>query len=410
MSGSCGRICEGRRRRSVLRLVVMVVAWPLSGSSAATAQRPPIVSTIDANVPAAPFTIAVSGRQHLVYELHLTNVATSDVSVRRIQVVDAARDAVIGDLSDLALSSRIGSVGASASDRDSHLIAPGTRAVVYLWLPLENGTPHPSRLRHRITLDARRAGERIPVVVTGADAEVRREQPLVLAPPVSAGPWVALYDPAMLGGHRTAMYAIDGRARIPARFAVDFVRLQNDGTHARGERSLIANWHGYGAEVLAVADATVVEARDDIPEAPSIAPQPVPLENVSGNFVSLDLGGGRYAFYEHLKHGSIRVKAGDRVAPGDVLASLGNSGSSSAGPHLHFHVADARAELAGEGLPFVFAAFEVLGRFDDVSGFVSGVRWKPARSGEGGVREHEMPAPNSVVVFPRGTPVAGRRQ
>ena len=212
---------------------------------------------------------------------------------------------------------------------------------------------------------------------------------------------MALYDPMLMGGHRTAIYAVNGRARIPARFAVDFVRLSSDGTHAHGDRTSITNWHGYGAEVLAVADATVAEAGDDISESPSLegSRTPIPLENASGNYVTLDLGAGRYAFYEHLKHGSLHVEAGDRVKAGDVIGFLGNSGSSSSGPHLHFQVADARDDLTGEGVPFVFAGFEAVGTFDNVNAFATNERWRPSPPDEGGMRRGELPAPNSVIVF-----------
>jgi murein DD-endopeptidase len=239
--------------------------------------------------------------------------------------------------------------------------------------------------------------------VEAGESEVRRGRQLVFDPPLRGGPWVALYDPMMAGGHRRTAYAVDGRARIPARFAIDWVRLENDGTCARGDKSQIANWHGYGAEVLAVADASVVEANDDIAEDPSLSSgsrTPIPLENVSGNFVCLDLGGGRYAFYEHLKRGSVRVKAGDRVKSGQVIGLLGNSGGSSSGPHLHFHLSDAQSELAGEGVPYVFRGFEVVGAFETIGAFRTGERWGPAPPGAGGMRKGELPAANTVVLFP----------
>ena len=90
--------------------------------------------------------------------------------------------------------------------------------------------------------------------------------------------------------------------------------------------------------MLAVADGTIVAAVDDTSDR---TPQPVPPESASGNYVALDVGGGRFAFYEHLQQGSIVVKPGQRVSRGDVIAKLGSSGSTSIGPHLHFHVADA---------------------------------------------------------------------
>ncbi len=72
-----------------------------------------------------------------------------------------------------------------------------------------------------------------------------------------------------------------------------------------------------------------------------MTPQPVAPESASGNYVALDLGGGRFAFYEHLQQGSIMVKPGSGCTRGEVIAKLGSSGSTSIGPHLHFHVADA---------------------------------------------------------------------
>lgn len=54
------------------------------------------------------------------------------------------------------------------------------------------------------------------------------------------------------------------------------------------------------------------------------------IDNVDGNHVVLDLGGGRYAFYAHLRKGSVAVHPGDRVRRGQVLAKVGNTGNT---PH-----------------------------------------------------------------------------
>ncbi|MCI0415407.1 M23 family metallopeptidase, partial [bacterium] len=158
-----------------------------------------------------------------------------------------------------------------------------------------------------------------------------------------------------------------------------------------------------GTEVLAVADSIVANAKDDIPEYEfiSTSQRPMPLENASGNYVTLNLGNGRYAFYEHLKHGSIKVKPGDRIKSGQVIGMLGNSGSSSSGPHLHFHVSDANSTLAAEGMPYVFKNFEVLGAFQTIDAVLRGQRWEPAPKNAGGARRMELPAPNVVILFPQ---------
>ena len=54
-----------------------------------------------------------------------------------------------------------------------------------------------------------------------------------------------------------------------------------------------------------------------------------------GNVVWLDHGGGVLTVYAHLSE--IRVRAGARIAPGEILGLSGASGDVS-GPHLHFEV------------------------------------------------------------------------
>jgi murein DD-endopeptidase len=74
--------------------------------------------------------------------------------------------------------------------------------------------------------------------------------------------------------------------------------MDADGLLARGDRDEVANWHGYGAEVLAVADGVVAATRDDLTESRTLSGRPrPPLEESEGNFIVLDLGDGRYAFY-----------------------------------------------------------------------------------------------------------------
>jgi hypothetical protein len=324
------------------------------------------------------------------------------VVLTRLEVIDAVRSSRVAEFRDSQLAAVLGRVGARVADAERQTIPAGGRTIVYLWLPLADGLATPTRLQHRIELDLMRPTERLHTSVTDVGCAVSGEQPLVLNPPLRGGPWVALYDPMMLGGHRTAVYTLDGRARIPARFAIDWVKLAADATRARGDAKSIANWHGYGSEVLAVADGVVVEAVDDMTENATLSDSeaPLALENASGNYVTLDLGRGHYAFYEHLKHGSIAVKRGERVRSGQVIGQLGNSGSSSSGPHLHFHIADARSELAAEGLPYVLRNFEVVGAYDGIETFATGERWKPPSPAAAGRRSLELPGANTVILFP----------
>ena len=376
-------------------VLLMILFTLLNPASVLPQTRTPLIQSIDVQIPISPTPVMVAGKKHLVYELHITNFRNFDIALTRLEILNADNKVQLGDFRADELNRLLGRPGIPDA-KEKQLLGPGMRAVVFLWLPLNDATI-PSRLHHKIEYDLIQSTGRQHGVVEDFISDVRKDLPVVLNTPLKGGPWVALYDPQMEHGHRTSIYTLNGHARIPARFAIDWVRLNNDASHAQGDDSKISNWYGYGVDVLAVADAVVAEAMDDISEDATLSTAKIPLENASGNHIALDLGNGRYAFYEHLKHGSIKVKRGDKVKSGQVIAQLGNSGSSSSGPHLHFHVSDANSDLAAEGLPYVFTNFEVIGAYEKIDGFVSGKLWKPASNG--GNRTMELPAPNTVIMF-----------
>ena len=389
--------------RRHVRAIATVLLGALAVATAAQ-NRPPLVDGLDLSLPTAPWTVPIAGRTFLVYELHITNLLTVDVELLRVQVVSASKsNAPVGDYEGDDLARRIGRPGLPPSHDAPRLLGAGLRAVVYFWLETSDGAARLTSVRHRIDTIVPRPSP-VPATFESVAVDIRNQELIELDPPVRGGPWVAIYDPDLKGGHRTAVYALDGRARIPGRFAIDFVRLSTRGTLDVPGSAPPPNWNGYGSDVLAVADATVAAAMDDMSDneySPGSKPLPVPLQNASGNYVALDLGNGRFAFYEHLKHGSITVRTGDRVRSGQVIARLGNSGSSSIGPHLHFHVGDTSSPLAAEGLPYVFARFEQLGRFASIAALVGGQQWTSTRDADR-LRRSEFTPANSVIVFPEG--------
>ena len=123
----------------------------------------------------------------------------------------------------------------------------------------------------------------------------------------------------------------------------------------------------FGRPLLAVAGAEVVHVEDGARDHLSrgthpallymlgegLVRQAVGAHRILGNHVVLDLGGGVYALYAHLRQGSVRVRPGDRVGTGQVLGGCGNSGNSSE-PHLHFQLMDAADPRLAVGVPFTW--------------------------------------------------------
>jgi hypothetical protein len=371
---------------------------PASGSPTAGSQAPrtpgprsPVVPSVDMRVLGTPVTFEQSGRRQLVYELQLTNFQPVDVEIVEVRATASSGAPPLLVSRDQDLSSRLVRPGLPHSHATPRLIGPGLTAVVNVWVPWPDGVT-PASIGHAIDLRVLRQPPQT-VTVEGGTAAVSTQPAVALGPPLEGGPWAAIYDPLLKGGHRTAIYAVDGRARIPGRFAIDWIRLPADGVMPPAPVGRPDDRNGFGENVLAVADATVAAAVDDTVDQ---TPPPIPADKASGNYVALDLGAGRIAFYEHLKQGSIVVRPGDRVKRGQVIAQLGSSGSSSIGPHLHFHVADGNSLLGAEGVPFVFARFEHLGAFRSIDALVRGERYVDARSA---IEQNARPSPNAVVRF-----------
>jgi murein DD-endopeptidase MepM/ murein hydrolase activator NlpD len=160
---------------------------------------------------------------------------------------------------------------------------------------------------------------------------------------------------------------INGGIHFAQRYAIDWLRLDDKGHFYHGDPSDVHNWAGYGLDVVAAADGTVIETlntlEDQVP-AKNPDPKTINLENIGGNHVIEDLGHGVYAFYAHLQKGSVTVAVGDHVRRGQLLGKVGTTGNSSA-PHLHFHLMNGPSMLGSDGLPYLIDFFVLEGQLLD---------------------------------------------
>jgi murein DD-endopeptidase len=355
----------------------------------------PVRQSFDVSVPAALRATPVEGVREMVYELHLTNFANEALTVRGIRVMDARANRPLLSLDGAALAERFAIAAADRGAAQGTTIDRGQRGIAYIELQLAPGDA-PRALVHEVEYAVQ--GGSATFRVQGEPVAVDAFQPAALGAPLAGGPWAAIHHPLWQRGHRRVTYTVNGRVRIPGRFAVDFVKLDAAGKTTRGDPDRPADAEGYAAPVLAVADAVVVAVRDNVSESASIAGNPRnAIGDATGNYIAIRLADGRFAFYEHLKPGSIKVQLGDTVRRGQVIGALGFTGDTT-GPHLHFHVADANSPLGAEGLPFTFARFTLLGRYPDLSALGSRM-WQPRQDGQTGLRTGEWPAPNVVIQF-----------
>ncbi|MCZ6917267.1 MAG: M23 family metallopeptidase [Gemmatimonadetes bacterium] len=368
---------------SALAIAGLFAAGPL------TAQ---ISLPVDVRIPMAPAPFAAAGKIHLVYELHVTNFGRQEMALTGVAAMNAGDRTTLVEYSGEVLAANLRRPGFAPDAADPHKIAGGARAVVFMWVSLDDAGSLPWSLEHRLTFESRDDdGQRVEATV---DTEGVEPGPpaVVISAPLRGANWFAFNGPDNVTGHRRALIPVGGRARIAQRFAIDWVQIVDGATHT-GDREDNANYHAWGADALAVADGIVVEVKDSIPEnVPGIDSRAVPitLETVGGNYVVLDIGDGHYAFYAHLQPGSIVVAPGDRVRRGQVLGLVGNSGNSTE-PHLHFHVADAIAPLGSEGVPYVLDRFMLTGRAARTGAPPEMMTPQP--------RGRELPLANMIVEF-----------
>lgn len=135
------------------------------------------------------------------------------------------------------------------------------------------------------------------------------------------------------------------------RHALDLGRLEN-GQERSGHEMKKESYFSWGETLLAPADGTIARAVDGFRDN---AIGETDDQHLAGNYLSIDMGNGRFVVMAHLQNGSLLVSPGDRVRAGQPIARCGNSGNTSH-PHLHLQVQNQPEILApdAETYPILF--------------------------------------------------------
>lgn len=339
--------------RPVKDCVLASQSGPLGAAGASpTIPFPPI--QLDMSVPFQPTLFRSGGFNYAVYELHVQNYTDGPLALQELAIVDPGHtpSRPVASFAGSALYQRLVPIGAASVDVDNPLEG-GKRAVVLICLAFAITDTAPAVLSHRMLVG--------DAMAEGPTIGLRHTQLKVLAPPVGGADWIADNGPSLQSHHRTGIFVAGGRAHLSRRFAIDWKQIKHDSLYS-GDARDVRSYYSYGKDVFAVADAIVVSSLDGLPDnVPRTAAGfstavPLTMANVAGNAIVLDLGDGQFAYYAHLKPGSVRVNAGDTVRRGQVLAQIGNSGDAR-WPHLHFQIATGPDILASEGVPFLIDSY-----------------------------------------------------
>jgi hypothetical protein len=352
--------------------------------------------------------VGTDGKQHLVYELVITNTGTTTATLQTIEVVSGDTPAkVLATFEGDGLVSRLRDAGRGPTITAPQIEFSGTRLFL-VDFTLDKDSRAPAILLHRFHLLA--AGtpgspkdQAVAQTYTIAPIAVGTDV-TVLGPPLAGKGWTAFNGCCEAGGvHRGTGLAVNGQIHYSQRFAIDWLLLNADAHFFHGDEKDVKSYACYGAKVIAVADGTVVDTLSTLDDqVPGQLPDPktINLENVDGNHIVLDLGRNKYAFYAHLQKNSLLVSKGDHVKRGQVLGLLGNTGNSSA-PHLHFHLMDGTSVLGSSGLPYVIDSFEVAGQLSGEQFKASELEgeWSKGLYPHPSSRKSEFPLDLSVINF-----------
>ena len=401
-------------------LVILAIGTPSDPSWSGGARgdapilRPPVLSPVVWSVIAEPVVLVEStdDRIHVAYELLVNNVSSTTVRIDAIETIDPNdEDAVVGvnlvvtpGDEDVTGQVRLYTQPSTADASNySFDLPPGVGGIVYLDLTFEDEMDVPEEIAHRVTVSRIEVEGAPPITTVGALTEIGQDA-VVLSPPLLGDGWVnASGCCTIIGPHRFTVLPINGNLWAAEHFAIDFIQLDEQGFLFTGDPEVLANWHYYGAPVLAAAGGKVIDVVNDLPDqVPGEFPPGANAQNAGGNHVVVQMHNGKFAFYAHLIPGSIVVGPGDVVRRGQLLGQLGNSGNSD-GPHLHFHVMNGPSPLESVGLPFVFDRMELQGRLigsmDEIEDILFAGMSPAIDTIDTGIRRRQMSLTNDLLGF-----------
>jgi hypothetical protein len=147
--------------------------------------------------------------------------------------------------------------------------------------------------------------------------------------------------------------------RLNQNLALDLLKVAGPAARTyEGDAQRNESYFCWGQPIRSPIEGKVEITLDGIPDN-------IPGEgnsySASGNSVQIRDAKGFVIEFAHLRCGTVAVRAGSKVRPGDLIGYCGNSGNSTE-PHLHFQIQSESGQDQGIALRPIFDAIIVDGK------------------------------------------------
>jgi hypothetical protein len=379
---------------------------------------------VQVNSPPTVPVAGTDGKFHVAYNLLLQNASQVPATIRKLDVVDATNTSkVLATFNGKQLLDPACSFGdcnrlraLPATPVKDTVIPPQQARVLFVDYTFGSPSEAPKYVMHHLYFDGAASPVTttpIPVDYTVTPYRISTSGPITIGPPLRGNNWIALNGCCEPGWpHRSSPLPLNGNLVGSQLFAIDWKQTNDQGAFYTGDKTKNESYVDYGSEVLAVADGTVTAILDgQNANAPGVLPAEDPVlgpkltvDNVDGNHIVLNIGNGAYAFYAHLLKDSLRVKVGDKVTKGQVIAKLGNTGNANAS-HLHFQVMNGPSAIASPSIPYVIDSFDYQGQISPSSiynadNYLTGNFFGRDHRTTPATRTNQLPMAWAIINFP----------
>ena len=305
----------------MLAFCIGVLGW---SCFPAAADLPLAGIAVDANPP----RVCMPDRDPLYpnFDLVVTNSGPREAKLKQVRVFAQAADGAV-------LERRILWGPALADAGKATSIAPGAQGLLFNPFVFSSALKRAAGLRYELEFEDDTPMAFLVVALERCVQKTRLVLPLEGRVMVLDG-----YD--MLSHHRRWSW-IGPRAKAfgvidnYGRFGVDLEVVDDQASMFKGDGKRNEDWHTWGRPVRAAGNGLVAAVHNEQPDNDQVGTENLwtsrsPVENEMtsyGNYVLIDHENGEFSLVGHLQRGSVKVKKGDRVRVGEVVAKAGNSGS-----------------------------------------------------------------------------------